>query len=135
MALNAQYASTPVISGIVLAATADTSLTNPTTSVGTVMTGAASGTRISKIAVKGAATTASGVVRLFIYNGTTYYLIKELLIPVVTSSNASIAYESILSESTTIDLLPIVLPSASYSLRATTSIAQSFIVTAMGANL
>lgn len=135
MALNAQYASTPVISGVVLAATADTSLINPTTSVGTVMTGATNGTRISKIAIKGVGTTAAGVVRLFIYNGTTYYLIHEVLVPVVTSSNTANAYASILAETTNIDLLPIVLPSNTYSLRATTSVAQAFAITAFGASL
>lgn len=135
MALNAQYASTPVISGVVLAATADTSLTNPVTAVGTVITGAASGTRLSKITVKAVGTTAAGVVRFFIYNGTTYYLIHELLIPVVTSSSTANAYSAILAETTNIDLLPIVLPSGSYSLRATTSVAQSFVVTAFGASL
>lgn len=134
MALNAQYASTPVISGAVLAATADASLTAPAT-VSTIITGAASGTRLSKIAIKAVGTTAAGVVRLFIYNGTTYYLIHEVLVPVVTSNSTSIAFSAILAESTSIDLLPITLASASYSLRATTSTAQSFVITALGANL
>ena len=132
MATSAQYASTPVFGSATLT-TADTSLTAPTT-VGTVLTAGASGTRIDYIDVQGVATTTSGLVNLFVYDGTNYILWAQVPVQAVTSSTTAPAFTVALSSNGNANLLPLTLPTG-YSLRATTSVAQTGIrVTAYGGN-
>lgn len=127
MATSPAFATTPRI-GAVSIATADSSYTAPT-NVGTVLTGVAAGTRISEVVVKCAATSAAAIVRLFLYDGTTYWLFDEVTITAATGSStvqqtrASVVYNNL------------ILPSASWSLRATTSVSQATHVTALGADL
>ena len=138
MALQAAYAATPVIGSAELT-TADTTTRGTPTTVGTVITGGASGTRLSKIIIQGAGTTIAGLIRLWLYDGTNYRMIKEVAVPAKTVSSTSPDLpQTILSESTNIDLLPITLPSASWSLRATVTTTQTgsgVNVIAIGANL
>ena len=130
MATSAQYASTPKI-GSALLTTADTSLTAPST-VGTVFTAGASGSRIDYIDVQGVATTVAGLVNLFIFDGTNYFLYAQVPVIAITSSTTAVAFTSVLSSNSNANLLPINLPTG-YSLRATTSVAQTGIrVTAQG---
>ena len=130
MATSAQYASTPRI-GSALLTTADTSLTAPST-VGTVLTAGSSGSRIDYIDVQGVATTVAGIVNIFIYDGSTYFLYVQVPITAVTSSTTATAFQATLSSNGNANILPINLPNG-YSLRATTSVAQTGIrVTAMG---
>jgi hypothetical protein len=130
MSTSAQYASTPKI-GSALLTTADTSLTAPTT-VGTVFTAGASGSRIDYIDVQGVATTVAGLVNLFIFDGTNYFLYTQVPIQAITSSTTAAAFISVLSSNGNANILPINLPTG-YSLRATTSVAQTGIrVTALG---
>jgi hypothetical protein len=132
MATSAQYASTPVFGSATLT-TADTSLTAPTT-VGTVLTAGASGTRIDYIDVQGVATTTSGLINLFVYDGTNYMLWQQVPVQAVTSSTTAPAFTVALSSNGNANLLPLTLPTG-YSLRATTSVAQTGIrVTAYGGN-
>ena len=132
MATSAQYASTPVFGSATLT-TADTSLTAPTT-VGTVLTAGASGTRIDYIDVQGVATTTSGLVNLFVYDGANYILWQQVPVQAVTSSTTAPAFTVALSSNGNANLLPLTLPTG-YSLRATTSVAQTGIrVTAYGGN-
>ena len=127
MATSPAFATTPRI-GAVSIATADSSYTAPT-NVGTVLTGVAAGTRISEVVVKCAATSAAAIVRLFLYDGTTYWLFDEVTITAATGSSTvqqtrvSVVYNNL------------ILPSASWSLRATTSVSQATHVTALGADL
>lgn len=132
MAITAQYASTPVF-GAALLTTADTSLTAPTT-IGTVLTAGASGTRIDFIEVMGVATTVSGIVNLFIYDGTTYHLWQQIpIIPVATSTTAT-SFSSVTSTNNAPNIMPMTIPTG-YSLRATTTIAQTGVkVLAYGGN-
>lgn len=127
MAAAPQFAVTPRI-GAVSIATADSSYTAPT-NVGTVITGVAAGTRITEVVVKSAATSAAAVVRLFLHDGTTFWLFDEFQVAAVTASS-TLATNRVVR---TYDNL--VLPSASWSLRATTSVAQATHVTAHGADL
>lgn len=127
MALEPAFAVTPRI-GAVSVATADSSYTAPT-NVGTVITGVAAGTRISEVVVKAAATSAAAIVRLFLYDGTTYWLFDEIVVAAATGSS-TVAQTRV---STTYNNL--VLPSASWSLRATISVSQATHVTALGADL
>jgi hypothetical protein len=127
MASNPVFAVTPRI-GAVSVATADSSYTAPT-NVGTVLTGASTGTRIAEIVVKCAATSAAAIVRIFLYDGTTYWLFDEVTVAAATGSS-TVQQTRI---STTYNNL--ILPSASWSVRVTTSIAQTTHVTAFGADL
>ena len=132
MATSAQYASTPVFGSATLT-TADTSLTAPTV-FGTVLTAGASGTRIDYIDVQGVATTTSGLVNLFVFDGTNYILWQQVPVQAVTSSTTAPAFTVALSSNGNANLLPLTLPTG-YSLRATTSVAQTGIrVTAYGGN-
>lgn len=127
MAAAPVFAVTPRI-GAVSLATADSSYTAPT-NVGTVLTGVTAGTRVNEVVIKSAATSAAAVVRLFLYDGTTYWLFDEIVIAAVTGSStaannrARVTYDNL------------VLPSSSWSLRATTSVSQATHVTALGADL
>jgi hypothetical protein len=130
MATTAQYAAVPKI-GSALLTTADTSLTAPST-VGTVFTAGASGSRIDYIEIQGVATTIAGIVNLFIFDGTNYFLYIQVPIQAITSSTTAVAFSTTVSSNGNANLLPINLPTG-YSLRATTSVAQTGVrVTALG---
>jgi hypothetical protein len=122
MAASAQYASTPKI-GSALLTTADTSLTAPST-VGTVFTAGSSGSRIDYVDVQGVATTSSGLVNLFIFDGTNYFLYTQVPVQAVTSSTTAPAFSTSISSNSHPNILPINLPTG-YSLRATASISQT----------
>jgi len=127
MASNPVFAVTPRI-GNVSVATADSSYTAPT-NVGTLIAGASTGTRIAEIVVKCAATSAAAVVRIFLHDGTSYWLFDEVTVAAATGSSTvqqtrvSTSYNNL------------ILPSASWSVRVTTSVAQATHVTAFGADL
>lgn len=127
MATSPQFAVTPRI-GSVSIATADSSYTAPT-NVGTLITGASTGTRIAEIVVKLAATSTAAIVRIFLYDGTTYWLFDEVTIAAATGS-ATVQQTRV---STTYNNL--ILPSSSWSVRVTTSVSQTTHVTALGADL
>lgn len=130
MSTTAQYASTPKFGSATLS-TADTSLTAPTT-VGTIVTAGASGTRIDYIDIQGVATTVAGLINLFVYDGTTYVLWQQVPVQVVTSSTTVPAFTAALSSNGNSNIMPLTLPTG-YSLRATTSVAQTGVrVTAYG---
>jgi hypothetical protein len=130
MSTSAQYASTPKI-GSALLTTADTSLTAPTT-VGTVFTAGSSGSRIDYIDIQGVATTVAGLINLFIYDGTTYFLYAQVPVIALTSSTTAVAFAATISSNTNPNILPINLPTG-YSLRATTTVTQTGIrVNALG---
>jgi len=130
MSTSAQYASTPKI-GSALLTTADTSLTAPTT-VGTVFTAGASGSRIDYIDIQGVANTVASLINIFIFDGTNYFLYTQIPVQAVTSSTTAPAFQAIISSNTNANILPINLPTG-YSVRAATSVAQTGIrVTALG---
>ena len=121
------FAVTPRISSV-LVNTAESSWTAPT-NVGTLITGAATGTRIAEIVVKSVQTSAAAIIRMFLYDGTTYYLFDEISISAATGSNT--VQQSRVSNS----YANLILPSASWSLRVTTTISQAAVVTALAADL
>jgi hypothetical protein len=130
MATSAQYAATPRVGSANLT-TQDTSLTAPTT-VSTILTAGASGTRIDYIDVQGVATTVAGLINLFIYDGTNYILWAQVPVIAVTSSTTAPAFQSTLSSNVNANLMPLIIPTG-HSLRATTSVAQTGVrVTALG---
>jgi hypothetical protein len=127
MAVSPSFAATPRI-GNVSIATAEASYTSPT-NFGNLITGASTGTRIAEIVVKNAATSAAAIVRIFLHDGTTYWLFDEVTIAAATGS-ATVQQTRV---STTYTNL--ILPSASWSIRVTTSVSQATHVTALGADL
>ena len=122
MSTTPQYASTPKVSGATLT-TADTSLTSPTT-VGTVFSAGASGSRIDYIEVIGVATTAASLINLFLYSGSVYYLWQQIPVAAVTVGTTTPSFVANLSSNVNANVLPLVLPTG-WSLRATTTIAQT----------
>ena len=128
MAANPSFAATPETWCGLVPATADTSLTAPT-NVTTLGTAAASGTKIDSITCQAVGTTVAGVVNVFLYDGSTYHLFDQFLVPAVSSSTTARAWRQARSYT------DLVLPSSSWSLRVTNTVAgnQSMIkVTATG---
>lgn len=123
MATSPNFASTVRV-GLGTLSTADTSRTSPTTVV-TVFTAGSSGSRIDEIDIVATGTTTSGVVRLWIYNGSTYFLFQEVLI---TANTPSVTNSVFVSSNTYNNFM---LPSG-HSLRATTNNSEGFNVIAFG---
>lgn len=89
MATDPVFAST-VNLGAALLGSAETNLRVPTQS-SAVCTGGASGTKIEEIVVEASqttlvATTIAGLVYLFLYDGSTYYLFDTVAITAITAS-------------------------------------------------
>lgn len=97
-----------------------------TGTIGTVKTAGTNGSRIDSIRIQASVATTAGVIRLFIYDGSTYYLLKEVLVDAITPSVSIEAFSADLSYPDGL-FLP-----AGYSLRASTHIAETFKVIAQG---
>ena len=128
MAINqAAFAITPRISCVNIA-TANTAR-DGTGTVATLITGAATGTRVAEIVIKAKVTTTAGQVRLFLHDGTSFFFLSEIAVAAATVSatvqgaTGSAFYSNL------------VLPSASWSIRVSTEKAESIDVTAFGADL
>ena len=125
MSTAAQYAST-VTTAAVQVTTANTARDGTGTIV-TVVTAAASGTRIDDIYMVGTGTTTAGVIRLFVHDGTNARLLSETLVTAITpSTTVQVWSNTLLSQA-------IVLKTG-YSLRASTNNTETFniIVTRAG---
>lgn len=129
MATAPAFATTPRVGSVALSGSADTSYTAPTNVV-TVITGVAAGTRIAEVVVQMTATVSSAtMVRLFLYDGSTYYLFDEIAIAAATGS------QSVKQTRVSTLYSNLILPSNSWSLRATVHTVNAGIVTALGADL
>ena len=127
MAANPVFAVTPRI-GAVSIATADSSYTSPT-NFATLISGVSTGTRVSEIVVKNAATSAAAIVRIFLHDGTSYYLYDEIVVSAATGSS------TVAQNRVTTSYSNLVLPSASWSIRVSTSVSQTTHVIAFVADL
>jgi hypothetical protein len=127
MASSPVFAVTPRINSATIS-TANTSR-DGTGAVSTVMTGASTGTRVAEIVVKANGTTTAGMCRIFLNDGTNFYLFDEIAVPAVTPS-ASVQTARVLTT-----YANLILPSSSWSIRASTHNAESMTVTALGADL
>jgi hypothetical protein len=123
MAVAPNFAATPKV-GAATISTADTSRTAPTNAA-TVFTAGSSGSRIDEVNVVATGTTAANVVRLFVHDGTSFFLLQEVLIAALTPSASSpvVTY--------TFTYNNLMLPSG-WSLRASTNNAEGYVVTAFG---
>lgn len=122
------FTLTPVC-GIKLVSTANTNRDNSGVAGGTVVTlysAGSAGGRVEYVRVCAQGTTTAGMVRLFVYDGSTYFLWAE--IP-VTAAVPSGTVQCFTAEY--VPTKPLVLPTG-YSLRATTHNAESFTVAVHG---
>ena len=127
MASTPGYAATAKI-GTASIGTAETSRTAPT-NVGTVWAAGSSGGRIDSVTITAAGTTTAGTVRLFIYTGAVYRLLKEIAVSPVTPSGTVQVW------STTVTFDGGIPMQNGYDLRAATHNAETFHVIAFGADL
>lgn len=121
MSSAASYASSPRTAAVSIS-TANTAR-NGTGTLGTVLTAGASGSRIETLTITATGTTTAGMVRLFLYDGTTYYLWREVQVSAKTPSATESTFTSTLSA------LGLVLGDG-WSLRASTHNAEAFNVLA-----
>jgi hypothetical protein len=127
MALEPAFAVTPRIAAVNVA-TANTNR-DGTGTVATLITGAATGTRIAEIVVQARVTTTAGMVRAFLFDGTSYRLLDEYSIAAATAS-ASVKATRLATLYSNL-----VLPNASWSIVVSTHNAESIDVIALGADL
>lgn len=129
MAAEPAFAVTPRIGSVALSGSAETSYTAPT-NVATVITGASTGTRVAEVVVQMNATVSSAtMVRLFLYDGSNYFLFDEIAIAAATGG------QSVKQTRVSTSYVNLILPNSSWSLRATVHTVNGGIVTALGADL
>lgn len=116
-----KYVSEPALGAATLT-TGDASRTAPTT-VATLITAAAAGTRIDAVDFVALATTTATGVRLFLYDGTTYRLLLERPVLAITAA-AGTVWDAHFTTNNTPDIFPIVLKTG-WSLRATVNDTQT----------
>lgn len=120
MAAETQYTAN---TGLVKISTANSNL-DGTGTLGTVLTGAANGTLIKTVTIKGTGNTSQGMVRLFIYDGANTRMLQEINIPTMTASSTDPAFEIHIP-------LNYVLESG-FILKASTQVANNFNIIAEG---
>ena len=89
MTFTPPFVQVPIVAeGSLVAPTAVTARTNITGTTGLLQLSNTStnGLRVDSISVKGAGTTAAGLIFVWLYNGTTSYLIDEIICSAVTPS-------------------------------------------------
>lgn len=124
--------ATPIFAQAVRHAAAAISTANTnrdgTGTIGTIFTAdATDGSVVERIDISATGTTTAGVVRLFIHNGSTAFLWKEILVSAITPSTSVAAFMRRITEK-------LYLP-AGWSLRAATHNAEAFNVHAWGYDL
>lgn len=127
MASAPSFAATPRVDAVAIA-TANTNR-DGTGTIGTVFTAGASGSRIERVRIQASVTTTAGVVRLFLHDGSAYFLIKEVLVTAITPSTTVAAYSADVDFS---DLSQLIILESGWSLRASTHNAENFNVAAFG---
>ena len=94
----------------------------------TVYTAGPAGSRIAMIEIVATGTTTTGVVRLFLSNGTTTWLWAEHLVTAVSPTASGAVWSKQI-----VPVVPAVLPSG-WSVRASTHNAETFVVIVHGGN-
>lgn len=123
MAAAPAFAATPRCASVSIA-TANTNR-DGTGTIGTLFTAGSSGSKVEEVRITGAGTTTAGMVRLFLYDGSTYYLLTEVPVAAVTPSASVPAFMS------NIVYDNLVMPTG-WSLRVSTHNAETFKVHAFG---
>jgi hypothetical protein len=117
MAASPAFISAPRIGRCSLS-TANTA-TDGTGTITDLITGVAAGTRVLSINVQGTATTVAALVNIFLYDGTNYDLFDQFTISATTGSTTVKGYRLVTAYT------DLVLPTASWKLGATISVAPS----------
>lgn len=121
MAIQAQYAATPANAAVTI------SVANPnrdgTGTIAEVAPAGPNGSRVDDLTITATGTTTAGMIRLFLHDGTTARLWREIPVQAVTPSGTVPAWTAMLTN------LELVLQSG-WSLRASTQNAESFNVLA-----
>ena len=118
MASNAQFVGTPK-NGVAQVTVANTAL-DGTGTLATVYTAGATGARIDSLLVQATGTTAAGMIRLFISDGSANRLIMELPVVAVTPSATIPAWSAVVNFPKALVL------QANWLLKASTHNAQTF---------
>lgn len=127
MASNPAFTSTPNVQGSTISS-ANTNRDGTGTIVD-IFTAGSSGSKVQRITIMAAGTTSSGsVVRLYYKDGSTYFLIKEILVDAITPSDTVDAFRTIV----TFD--PPFIVAASDALGASTDNAETFKIVTEGMN-
>lgn len=121
-----RFVETAVI-GAASIATANTNR-DGTGTIGTVLTAGAQGTLVELIRVVAVGTTTAGVVRIFLHDGSNYFLYEEILVTAITPSTTVEVFSA-----EVVPTKPLVLPT-SWSVRASTHNAETFKVIVTGGN-
>jgi hypothetical protein len=130
MANQPQYVGTPKVG--IATITFSNSNTDGTGIVNTVFTSGSSGSRIDAINIKAVGNTSPGMVRLYINNGNTSTLMTEVqVVGISTSGNTIPSFETQLNTNSMSQVLPIILQTG-HSLRASTQVANTFNIIAVG---
>lgn len=124
MAATAQYASTPLSAALKIS-TANTAR-DGTGTIGTLVTAGANGCRVDDLYISAQGTTTAGVIRMFLHDGATFYLLQEVLVAAVTPSTSTPVWSVFLPN------LGIVLQNG-WSLRFSTEKAETFNISAVRA--
>lgn len=127
MAATPGFANTPRFSSVTITTVMGGTVDVPTSNQGTVFAAGSAGSRIDEVRVVGLATTAAGVINLYLLNSSTYYLFDQVLVSAVTSSGTAVAWQQARTYQN------LVLASG-WSLAATTMVTQSFKISAFGAD-
>jgi hypothetical protein len=115
MAASPAFISAPRIGRLSLS-TANTA-TDGTGTINDLIVGVSAGTRILSVNVQGTATTVAALVNIFLWDGTQWDLFDQVTISATTGSNTVKGYRLVTAYT------DLVLPSASYKLGATISVA------------
>lgn len=126
MATSPAFIGTPRI-GITTVSTANTAI-DGTGTITTLITGAATGTRVLEVDTQCAATSAAALVNLFLSTdgGTTWHLFDQITITAATSSATVKANRNLATYAN------LILPDANARLGCTTTISQATKVVALG---
>lgn len=109
MALNPNYANSAIL-GANSVNIGDTSRTSPS-SKATVLVSGSNGARVERISFSATGATTNSFARIFLYNGTSYFLRNEIPIPAKTPvAGANTVWQSTLEAWSTPNTMPILLP-------------------------
>lgn len=91
----------------------------------TILTAGASGTRVERVKFKATATTTAGMIRLYLHNGTSAFLIEELPVTAITPTASVETWESEILFGCAYPDYPLLIP-ATWTLRAAPHNAEAF---------
>jgi hypothetical protein len=128
MAASINFANVPRTTGVNISV-ANTNR-DGTGTLGTLITAGVNGTRIDRIRIQATANTTAGMVRLFLYDGSTFFPLQEQVVGAVTVAAGTAGFNAEISFG---DTRPLQLP-AGWDIQAGTHNAEAFTVTAYGAD-